>query len=272
MMERIGKLSKEYIMKKLITIILLLFCVSTAFPQAGGVKVDRTTTPPTWIFPGDIDVLGSESTHGEMDITGGAAYTINTTNVWHGYTGFTSDHLTSKLTFNAGKTASDITAYATHNAGAETKVTATAGHGLSVGSIITITGTTNYNAIYEVQDSVDANNFSIDKAWDTNDDATGTYALPSCFIIGTDGAGDYMVIWTAGGSAVAADTYEFGIYHEKTLDHKSTRKFPNNDIGAWAGCGIITVADTDVLWFGIINTSGTNNMDIDEIQFVIHKL
>jgi hypothetical protein len=225
-----------------------------------------------WTFPGSINVVGSESSHGEMDITTGGAYTINTTNVWHGYTGFSSGHLTTKITFNAGKTASDITVYATYDAGATTKVTATAAHGLVAGNVITITGTTNYNDVYEVQESVDANNFTIDKAWDTNDDGTGTYALPSCFIIGTDGAGDYLINWTAGGSAIAADTFEFGIYHEKTLDHKNPRKFPNNDVGAWAGCGIIAVADTDVIWFAVRNTTGTNNIDIDEIQFVIHKL
>lgn len=255
-------------MKKLNLLLILLLFVSPCFSQTTGGAGNANT----WNFPGDIVVVGSESTHGEMDITAGNAYTINTTNVWHGYTGFTSDHLTSKLTFAAGKTANDITAYVTYSSGTETKVTATAAHGLSVGSIITITGTTHYNAIYEVQDSVDENNFSIDKAWDGNDNATGTYALPSCFLIGTDGGGDYMITWTAGGSSAAADTYEFGIYHEKILDHKTPRRFPNNDVGAWAGCGIITVDDTDVLWFGVINTSGTNDIDIDEIQFVIHKL
>lgn len=221
---------------------------------------------------GDLAVVGSESTHGEMDITAGAAYTINTTNVWHGYTGFSSGHLTSKLTFEAGKTANDITTYATYDAGATTKVTTTAAHGLVANQIITITGTTNYNNIYEVQESVDANNFTIDKAWDTNNNATGTYALPSHLIIGTDGGGDYLIQWTAGGSAAATDSFEFGMYHEKILDHKIPRKFPNNDIGAWAGGGLITVSDTDVVWFGIINTTGTSNMDIDEIQFVVHKL
>ncbi len=260
-------------MKKLI-LFLLFFIPILLFSQAGGIIVDRTTTPPTHIFPGDIDVLGSESTHGEMDITGGAAYTINTTNAWHGYTGFSSGHLTTKVTFDAGKTGADITAYATDTGGDRTKVTTTAAHVLVAGNIITITGTTNYNNIYEVLQNIGENDFSIDNDWDANpvNDATGTYALPSCFIIGTDGAGDYMIIWTAGGSAVGADTFEFGIYHEKTLDHKIPRKYPNNDVGAWAGCGIIAVSDTDVIWFAVQNTTGTNNIDIDEIQFVIHKL
>jgi len=253
-------------MRKLILLILLSACLF------GQVIYDWTANPVTITFPGAINVVGNESTHGEMDITGGGVYTINTTAKWHGYTGFSSGHLTSKITFDAGKTASDITVYATYDAGTTTKITATAAHALVAGNIITITGTTNYNNVYEVQESVDANNFTIDKAWDTNDDATGTYAQASCFIVGTDGAGDYLIQWTAGGSAVAADTYEFGIYHEKTLDHKIPRKYPNNDVGAWAGCGIITVVDTDVIWFAVQNTTGTNNIDIDEISFVIHKL
>ncbi len=253
-------------MKKLIFLFLLPLLLLGQF------KVDHSVSPPSITFPGDIDVIGSESTHGEMDVAAGAAYTINTQNAWHGYTGFSSGHLSTKITFGAGKTASDITAYATYDAGATTKVTVTAAHTLTAGQVITITGTTNYNDIFEVQESVDANNYTIDKAWDTNDDATGTYALGSCFIIGTDGAGDYSIIWTASGSAIAADTFEFGIYHEKTLDHKSIRKFPNNDVGSWSGCGIIAVSDTDVIWFAIQNTTGTNNMDIDELQFVIQKL
>ena len=253
-------------MKKLY---LLLLLPSLLFSQ---IKVDHSVSPPAITFPGSIIVIGSESTHGEMDITGGASYTINTTNVWHGYTGFSSGHLSDKITFAAGKTANDITAYATHSGGSETKVTATAAHGLSVGQIITITGTTNYNSVYAITDSVDENNFAIDLTWNTFDNATGTYARGSCFIIGTDGAGDYLINWTAGGSAAAVDTYEFGIYHEKILDHKIVRKFPNNDIGAWAGTGIVAVSDTDVIWFAVRNTTGTSNIDIDEIQFVIHKL
>lgn len=256
-------------MKKTLFLLLLAVCSLSVFGQ---LKVDHSVSPPSITFPGDIDVIGDESTHGEMDITGGTAYTINTTNVWHAYTGFSSGHLSTKITFAAGKTASDITVMATYDAGVTTKITATAAHGLTAGQVITITGTTNHNNIYEVLESVDANNFTIDKAWDTNNDATGTYALGSHFIIGTDAAGEYLVQWTAGGSAIAADTYEFGMYHEKTLDHKTPRKFPNNDVGAWAGCGIITVSDTDVIWFAVINTTGTNNIDIDEIQFVIHKL
>ncbi len=253
---------------KTIFLFLLIAFSPCAFAQTTGGLGNAND----WTFPGSINVVGSESEHGEMDITGGSPYTINTTNVWHAYTGFSSGHLTSKITFAAGKTANDITIYATHSGGGETKVTATAAHGLSVGDIITITGTTNYNSIFAITDSVDDKNFAIDKAWDTNDDATGTYALGSHFIIGTDGAGDYFVIWTAGGSAVAADSYEFAIYHEKTLDHKIPRKYPNNDVGAWSGCGLIAVSDTDVIWFSVRNTTGTNNIDIDEIQFVIHKL
>jgi len=218
------------------------------------------------------ELVEAGNSFGDMDITGGAAYTINTTAVWHGYTGFSTGDLASDITFDAGKTAADITAYATYDSGTTTKVTATAAHGLAAGDIITITGTTNYNDIYEVQESVDANNFTIDKAWDTNDDATGTYALPSRLIIGASAGGSYSVHWCAGGSAAAADTFEFGVYHEKTLDHKIPRKFPNNDVGAFAGCGIITVVATDVVWFGIQNTTGTNNMDIDEMSFLIERL
>lgn len=210
--------------------------------------------------------------YGEMALTGGGPHTIDTTNVWHGYDGFSEGASSPGVTFAAGKTASDITAYATHDAGATTKVTVTAAHGLSAGDIITITGTTNYNDIYEVQEDIDANNFSIDKAWDTNDDATGTYTKPNSFSFNAQSAGDILVQWSFGGSLVAADTMHFGIFHEKTLDHFIPRKFPNNDIGAVAGGGHITVAATDIIWFGVRNTTGVNDVDIDEMTFSVIQL
>lgn len=45
-----------------------------------------------------------------------------------------------------------------------------------------------------------------------------------------------------------------------------------NDVGNMPGCGIVAVVDTDVIWFAVRNITGTSNIDIDEMSFVIHKL
>jgi hypothetical protein len=98
-------------------------------------------------------------------------------------------------TFEDGTRGDDITAYATSDAGARTKVTTTAAHNLAVGDFISITGTTNYNDLYEVMEVVDANNFTINKAWDTNDDATGTYNRGGTLTAGAGAAGGYRSSW-----------------------------------------------------------------------------
>ena len=98
-------------------------------------------------------------------------------------------------TYEDGTRGDDITAYATSDTGARTKVTTTAAHNLAAGDYISITGTTNYNDVYEVMEVVDANNFTINKAWDTNDDATGTYNRGGTLTAGAGAAGGYKVSW-----------------------------------------------------------------------------
>ena len=121
---------------------------------------------------------------------------VDTADVWHmlSLTEITSGDIDG-WTYEDGTRGDDITAYATSDAGARTKVTTTAAHNLAAGDFISITGTTNYNDLYEVMEVVDANNFTINKSWDTNDDATGTYNRGGTLTAGAGAAGGYKASW-----------------------------------------------------------------------------
>lgn len=225
------------------------------------------------------DGAGNEKTiqtaataYGEMHVTGGAPFTIDVSGEWHGYTELSADQLGAPISFGASASGSDTTAYATHNGGAETKITTTAAHPFTAGDICVITGSTTYDGIYTVTEDVDANNFAIDTAFGADDTTNGTYTLPDRLIVGVSGAGDYAACWGASGSSATADTYTFGIYVNVAMDHQISRKFPVNDIGAWGGSGIITLAVGDVVWFAILNSTGTANIDIDDMAFAMNIL
>lgn len=121
---------------------------------------------------------------------------VDTTGAWHmlSLAEIASGDLDG-WTYEDGTRGDDITAYATSDVGARTKVTTAAPHNLSLGDFISISGTTNYNDLYEVMEVVDANNFTINKAWDTNDDAAGTYNRGGTLTAGAGAAGGYKVSW-----------------------------------------------------------------------------
>ncbi len=217
--------------------------------------------------------VGIPSIFAEMSITGGGAYTINTTGAWHGLIGASADE-SNGINVITGAIKTDISAYATSDAGARTKVTTAGAHSLSLNDIITITNTTNYNDIYQVMEIIDATNFTIDKAWDTNDDAQGTYALPDHFKVPSDGAGEYQVIWTGSGSIVTSTaTCNFAIVVNKVVKHFIGRKFANAaDVGAFTGTGMISVPSGNIVWLAIKNLTNTNNIDVDELSFNLHKI
>lgn len=124
------------------------------------------------------------------------ATVVDTADVWHmlSLTEITAGDLDG-WGYEDGTRGDDITVYATSDAGARTKVTTTAAHNLTIGDFISITGTTNYNDLYEVMEIVDANNFTINKAWDTNDDGTGTYNRGGTLTAGAGAAGGYKPSW-----------------------------------------------------------------------------
>lgn len=121
---------------------------------------------------------------------------VNTMNVFHMLSlAEISPGILDGWTYEDGTRGDDITAFATYDSGASTLVTTTVEHGLSAGDFISITGTTNYNALYEVLSAPSTITFEIKKAWDTNDDATGTYDRGGTLTAGANAAGNYKVSW-----------------------------------------------------------------------------
>lgn len=121
---------------------------------------------------------------------------IDTADAWHllPITALNAGELDG-WTFEEGVRGTDIIAYATYDAGASTLVTTTAAHNLSAGDFISITGTANYNALYEVLSAPSTTTFEINKAWDTNNDATGTYSRGGTLIAGATAGGAYKIGW-----------------------------------------------------------------------------
>jgi hypothetical protein len=135
--------------------------------------------------------------YGEMNIVGGSSFTIDTTAAWHMYSDF-SVGTTNGLTSEAGTTGA-ITAFADAGGG-EVQVTS-AGHSISDGDYISITGTTNYNGLFQIT-YVDANNFKITVTW-VSDDATGTWHHGAHLVVPDNGPGDYKYTWACSMTASA---------------------------------------------------------------------
>ena len=121
---------------------------------------------------------------------------IDTADIWHllSLTELTPGSLDG-WTFEDGVRGSDITTFATYDSGASTLVTTTAVHNLNAGDYVSISGTTNYNEIYKVLSAPSTTTFEINKAWDTNNDATGSYNRGGTLTAGPGAAGCYSVSW-----------------------------------------------------------------------------
>ena len=183
--------------------------------------------------------------------------------------------LLNEFTFQAGTRGEDIVSYATYDEGASTLVTTTADHGLSDGDFITISNTTNYNAVYEILSAPTTKTFEIDKAWDTNDDAQGYYDRGSCFTAGAMATGTYQahahLSSSVGGAA--NDTVKIQTYINKSLCPKciGPRKFVTNDQGNLIGGSYILVTAGDKIWLSIMN-SGTDNITNQYGNFRMHRI
>ena len=259
---------RNFVKRNLVSVIILCLALSTVTYAAIASPVYKDASDQLV----DVNVI---SEFGEMSITGGGVYTINTTNVWHAYTGFSQDanETSANLIYNGSVTDTDIAVYATNDGGASTIVTTSSTHGLSLDDIITITNTTNYNDIYKVIEVPDTTNFVINKAWDTNDDGVGTFTRGNNFEVNGAGMGDgtYLILVSAGGSSTAADTYGFGVVCGSDVEHFVPRKFPINDVGSWSVNGMCIATTGTKMWFVVRNITGTADIDIDEITFSIHK-
>lgn len=194
----------------------------------------------------------------------GGAMTIDEVSTWHGTLGYTEGDNGAHMTFHASIRQA-ITAWADAG-GTPNEVTATSNGiqaaGLIAGEFITITGTTNYNGVYEVL-SVATNTFNIEHA-DAGDDAAGTITLPSHYIVSSANAAGLWTVTVNFSVTPAANSkeYDLCLFVNGTPQTDTFMTHKTKDAGDYDTVsfdGLTTLANGDILWLGIMGkTDGTN--------------
>ncbi len=209
--------------------------------------------------------------YSDMHLHGNAVETvINTANVAHLVQGLFSDERSKGFTFSAGSTGA-ITAFADAGGG---KVTVTsASHTLTDGTIISISGTTNYNGVFAVSDVL-GNDFNITDTW-VSDDATGNFYEGDNLVVDPGSEGIYKIDFHAHGfSASANKTFEFELYKNTTIQEvvEAKRRFASNDVGTIGGGGIISVIAGDIITFAVFGATDTTNFTLEHTNISMHRV
>lgn len=200
--------------------------------------------------------------------------TIDTADAFHALQDL-SEGLSSGWTFAAGTRGDDITTMATYDGGASTLITTTAAHNLAAGDYITITGTTNYNSPYKVLSVPSATTFEINKAWDTNNNATGTYSRGDSFVADTSSAGIYDFAWSITAEPAAINKLITGaiMINDAVCEKCRARDYFTKTQDETGGSGAnITVTAGDHVCVVFKNISDTTNFTIRHANFRIHRI
>lgn len=205
---------------------------------------------------------------GEMYLLANStASTIDTADAWHvlSLSEITAGSL-SGWAYADGVRGDDITTYATYDSAASTLVTTTAAHNLAAGDFISITGTTNYNDIYGVLSTPSTTTFEIDKAWDTNNDATGTYARGGTLTSGGNNGGYYAAAWNCTISPQTNAhifTMGFMINGDPCSKCRARQKLGTaGDYNTMAGHAILEISEGDKVSFIVKNVGAAGNCTI----------
>lgn len=214
----------------------------------------------------EVSMAGDE--YGSSFITGGGAMTIDTVAVWHAVVGL-GNELVNGLAFNAGSTGA-ITVYA--DAGLGQVTVTSAGHGLSEGDIITISGSTNYNDLYEIT-NVNINDFEITAAW-AGDDGASVWRNGSNYVL--DKAGKYVVSWQMSAESAGNNkTYRFSMTRNAGICPQGLqrRKFAIlNDIGSLSGACIMDLTAGDIIAFNVYGETDNTDITIGELSFTLFRI
>lgn len=200
--------------------------------------------------------------------------TIDTADVFHALQDL-SEGLSSGWTFAVGTRGTDIIIMATYNGNASTLITTTAPHNLAAGDYITITGTTNYNSPYKVLSTPSATTFEINKAWDGNNDATGTYSRGDSFVADTSSKGIYDFSWSITAEPAAINKLITGaiMINDGVCDKCRARDYFTKTQDETGGSGaLITIANGDHVCMVFKNISDTTNFTIRHANFRIHRI
>jgi hypothetical protein len=176
----------------------------------------------------------------------------------------------SNFTFDAGSTG-PIASFV--NAAGGNVTVGDVGHGLEDGEVISISGTTNYNGVFTVQNKAD-DTFEITHS-DDGDDATGDWYQGSHLIVGAGGDGDYISIYTINASSGGANK-EFEWHLFKNAVQQNDSHINHDFLGAASeqnvsGNAIIALAENDIVWVGVTGLDDGTNITHISISVTIHK-
>ena len=171
-------------------------------------------------------------------------------------------------------------------AGSELSVTAVADGGsgtisctisdtssLSAGDIIYQYGfsDSNYNGVFKIEEVTDSTHYKVTATYTAT--GTGKAREPDRLICGVTGV--YTGKWSISGKASSSSqTFQFTPHLNTTASSKAGRKqkFAWDDENNITGNGNMIVNKDDIISFGIMNTSGTNNITISNMTLNLNLI
>ncbi len=214
---------------------------------------------------------------GEMIVTSNQTATIETADIPHAFTGFSTGDV-QDFSFVAGITGA-ITAYADYSGTVANAILATCvGHGLVTNDIITIRGTTapnDYNGIWQITRVDDDNFYFVEAALWNADAGASDFEMGDYLLAGTGTAGEYDIGWNSSVSegGGAGSVVLFCPMQNTTILTKASakRKFANNDVGSISGGGHIAIAVADRIWF-THQSDGTQDLTVNLMNLRLARL
>ena len=211
--------------------------------------------------------------YGEMHVhDNSTATTIDTANVPHLMQGLFAEEDTEGFSFVAGS-AGVIASFADYSATVVGAVkVADVDHGLSSGAILSITGTDDYNEVYEAT-VIDSANYYVFDGYSGTD--TGNWYEGDMLLNDTGKTAKHVIEFHGfGAPETNNDILSFHLYKDVVLmeNLESKGKFTSNtDVKPVSASGLVTLADGEGITFAITNTSGTGDFTMEHINVVIHS-
>ena len=204
----------------------------------------------------------------EGRISSGAEIVIDTTNAWQHLVDMSAS-VCKGLSFEAGIEA-DITVFADAGGGQVT-VTAIA-HGMIEDEYVSITGTTNYNDLYQIT-NVTTDTVEITETF-AGDDATGKLRHGAHLIVEAGQGGAYYYPWSMSAQASSPNTtFEVAIVKNGVVGAITRRKFSTStDVGSLSGVALFEAKEGDHLDVAVRNITSAGNLTIHEATFCIFKV
>jgi hypothetical protein len=216
-------------------------------------------------------ILGSSNFHGEMyEFENAVITTINTQNADHAVNNFMTGTLYGFTFVNGLAGSGNITDYGGTVAG--TVALADAAHGLTTGDYIAVTGTTNYNGVYEIT-TINGDSFYFTAIYIGNE--AGTWDMGSYLLVDSGSDAVYKVSMTnTSFSASANNTFKFSIYlnDASTNNIVCSNKYGSTDYTPMPSSGLLTLVAGDRIWLAVQNQTGTANITIRHANVNLSKV